>query len=408
MSDAEFVTPPATDTSPALPRRSVSQASPADTVPSSTLSTTGEQSPEQTSAPAAVVHQGLVRQSGHPAEDVEITGTFGVSPPVAYPSTIPLQTLEDNHNKTAHSMGLSAEQDTYLLDAFRCLILSENDEIDANIIQVYPGGPQPDDRPVHFLLLENENPDFTNKAKETASDGTEILVWPYGENLIRLYFKHVHPIYPIVTKVRFLRQYATAKMAIPASLRGAIYAMACTFWNKDPTLKGPCPFEQHQLVDHAHEALRREHENPNLFSLQAGLLLHHITPPDVDSVETPSMWTMTAQTTACAQTIGLHQDPTRWSIEPWEKRLRKKLWWAVFASDCWSAICHGNPPHIHTSSYTTSPPDMDDIRADEDVPENLQYLVEPPNACFQAAVGARFLEMIRITRVLKEILDCSL
>ncbi|KAL6863604.1 permease for cytosine/purines, uracil, thiamine, allantoin domain-containing protein [Trichoderma novae-zelandiae] len=408
-SDAELATPPAVDSSPGLARRSASHSSPADTVQSSAgLSAAGGPSPErqQPSAPSAVVHQGLVRQP-KPPEDGLDQPSPGASPPVPLASNLPLHTLEDNFNRTAHSMGPSAEQDTYLLDAFRCLIISENDEIDANIIQVYPGGPSADDRPVHFLLLENENPEFTNDAKQAASDGTERLVWPYGERLIRLYFKHVHPIYPVVTKTRFLRQYKANRMKIPASLRGAIYGMACVFWDRDSAITEPCPFQQHQCIDHAHEALRREHENPTLLSLQAGLLLHHVTPPEVDSVETPSMWTMTAQTTACAQTIGLHQDPTRWSIEPWEKRVRKKLWWAVYASDCWSAICHGNPPHISLDSFSTMPPDMDDIRADEDVPEDLRHLVEPEDAVFQASVGARFLQFINLTIVLREVLDCS-
>lgn len=405
VSEAEFVSPPGIDSSPAPPRRSVSHSSPADTIQSSAgLSAAGDLSLEpQPSVPATVVHQGLVRQTGSSGDTLEQT-SYGLSPPVPLASNFPVHTLEDNFNRTAHSMGPSGEQDIYLLDAFRCLIISENDEIDANIIQVYPGGPSADDRPVHFLLLENENPDFTNEAKQLASDETETLVWPYGEHLVRLYFKHVHPIYPVVTKTRFLSQYKANKMKIPASLRGAIYGMACVFWD----IKEPCPFEQHQCIDHAHEALRREHENPNLFSLQAGLLLHHITPPDVDSVETPSMWTMTAQTTACAQTIGLHQDPTRWSIEPWEKRVRKKLWWAVYASDCWSAICHGNPPHISPSSFSTAPPDMDDIRADETVPEDLRHMVEPEDAVFQASVGARFLQFINLTIVLRDVLDCSL
>ncbi|PTB50692.1 hypothetical protein M431DRAFT_94416 [Trichoderma harzianum CBS 226.95] len=404
-SDAELVTPPAIDSSPSLARRSVSHSSPADTIQSSAgLSAAGDLSLEQqSSGSAAVVHQGLVRQSSDGLDQP----SYGVSPPVPILSNGPLHTLEDNFNRTAHSMGPSAEQDTYLLDAFRCLIISENDEIDANIIQVYPGGPSADDRPVHFLLLENENPDFTNEAKQSASDGTERLVWPYGERLIRLYFKHVHPIYPVVTKGRFLAQYKSNRMKIPASLRGAIYGLACVFWDRDPTIKEACPFQQHQCIDHAHEALRREHENPTLFSLQAGLLLHHITPPDVDSVETPSMWTMTAQTTACAQTIGLHQDPTRWSIEDWEKRVRKKLWWAVYAADCWSAICHGNPPHISPTTFSTLPPDMDDIRADETVPEDLRYLVEPEDAVFQASVGARFLQFINLTIVLRDVLDCA-
>ncbi|KAH0489557.1 hypothetical protein TgHK011_009980 [Trichoderma gracile] len=409
-SDAELVSSPVMYSSPGVARRSVSHSSPADTVQSSTgPNAAGEPSlDQQPSALSAMVHQGLVSQSEPPPANDLGQPSSGTSPPIpTTASDLPLHTLEDNFNRTAHSMGPSAEQDTYLLDAFRCLIISEKDEIDANIIQVYHGGHSADDRPVHFLLLENENPQFTNEAKQAASDGTERLVWPYGERLVRLYFKHVHPIYPVVTKVRFLRQYKANRMKIPASLRGAIYGLACVFWDRDPVVTEPCPFQQHQCIDHAHEALRREHENPNLFSLQAGLLLHHITPPEVDSVETPSMWTLTAQTTACAQTMGLHQDPTCWSIEPWEKRVRKKLWWAVYASDCWSAICHGNPPHISPNSFSTIPPDMDDIRDDETVPEDLRYLVEPEDAVFQASVGARFLHFINLTIVLRELLDCT-
>jgi hypothetical protein len=34
----------------------------------------------------------------------------------------------------------------------------------------------------------------------------------------------------------------------------------------------------------------------------------HMTPPDIDSVETPYTWVMAAQVTACAQMIDLHQD----------------------------------------------------------------------------------------------------
>ncbi|KAJ3534912.1 hypothetical protein NM208_g7347 [Fusarium decemcellulare] len=132
-----------------------------------------------------------------------------------------------------------------------------------------------------------------------------------------------------------------------------------------------------------------------------------MVPPDIDSVETPYTFIQAAQAVATAQMIGLHQDPSRWSIAPWEKKLRRKLWWASYYTDCWSAVCHGNPPHIAPDSFTTPPPDLDDLRSDEDLPEDLCHLVDPEDVTFRVSDGARFLEMITIARDMRAILDCS-
>lgn len=308
---------------------------------------------------------------------------------------------------TTHSMGLAAEQDPYLMDAFRSVLLSERDEIDAGFLQVYQGGPGPDDHPVHFLLLQDEFPAHRNDAKHAASDAIENTVWPHGPALVRLYFRHVHPSLPVMSKGRFLRQYSAAKETIPASLRGAVYALACVFWERDASLADRCPFQQHELINHAQESLRRELESPNLSGLQAAILLMHMVPPDIDSVETPYTWIMAAQATACAQMIGLHQDPAKWTIAPWEKKLRRKLWWAAYLTDCWSAVCHGNSPHIGPDSFNTPPLDLDDLRADEDLPEDLHNMVDSMDTAFRVSDGARFLEMVNVAKDLRSILDCS-
>ncbi|EXA54649.1 hypothetical protein FOVG_02062 [Fusarium oxysporum f. sp. pisi HDV247] len=305
-------------------------------------------------------------------------------------------------------MALGSEQDPYFLDAFRSVLLSEREGIDANFVQVYHGGPDVDDYPMHFLLLLDEFPDHKNEARQVASDAIERIVWPHGPALVRLYFRHVHVGFPVIHKTRFLRQYATARLDIPSSLRGAVYALACVFWKQDATLAGiPCPFQQHELTNNAQEALRRELDAPNLSRLMSALLLMHMVPPEIDSVETPYVWVMACQATATAQMLGLHQDPDKWNIAPWEKRLRKKLWWAVFYTDCWSAVSHGNPPHISYESFTTPPPDMDDLRSGEDIPDDLRYMIDPEDATFRVSDGARFLEMITVSREMRAILDCS-
>ncbi|ODA83685.1 hypothetical protein RJ55_02200 [Drechmeria coniospora] len=362
---------------------------------------------------AAALHHNLVYHSSPSTVDLEpppppssdVSSSLSVASPKPVAST---QSLEDVPGRCAYFMGPTAEQDGFLLDAFRYGILSEKFNLDANIAQVHSGSAMADDNPIHFLFLEIGHPEHVNRDRQSAADHIESKVWPYGPNLVRLYFRHVHPVFPIASKVRFLRKYHDDKNAIPACMRAAVYALASVFWQDDPTLRGsPRPFPQHEMVDYAHRALRREIENPNLFVLQACLLLIHITPPAIDSMEAPTTWTMAAQATACAQVIGLHQDPGRWNINPTEQHLRRKLWWATFYTDCWSSICHGNPPHISATSYNTSPLAMADVRCDEEVPADLQHLVEPGDADFEISTGARFLEMIHIARSLRSVLYCS-
>jgi hypothetical protein len=350
---------------------------------------------------AAVAPGSLVSQST--SWDGEIVTT----PIPDVPTTQLVHVLEDNPGTTAHSMGLASEQDPYFIDAFRSVLVSERDGIDARLLQVFQGGPDPEDHPVHFLLLHDEFPAHRNAAMHAAAEAIEKIVWPHGPALIRLYFRHVHAALPVISKCRFLRKYATAKDTISAALRGAVYALGCVFWNRDSSLVSPCPFLQHELIDHAQESLRRELEAPNLSRLQASILLMHMLPPEIDSVETPYTWVMAAQVTACAQMIGLHQDPAQWNIAPGEKSLRRKLWWASYLTDCWSSACHGNPPHIGIDTFTTPRLTSDDLRFDEDVPSVLHHMVDSRDTNFDVSDGARFLEMVSIAQHLRNVLDCS-
>ncbi|KAK2592354.1 hypothetical protein QQS21_009934 [Conoideocrella luteorostrata] len=318
-------------------------------------------------------------------------------------------TLEDNPGRATYYLGSTAEQDPFVLDAFSYGILSETSTVDANVVQLHRGGSDVDDLPLHFLFLSMGHPKHTNLSREEASDAIETKVWPHADVLVRLYFKHVHPIMPLLSKVRFLRRYASNRKSIPACLRGAVYALAAVFWPEDSATRSgdPFPFQQHEIVDQAHRALRREIENPNLFVVQACLLLIHVQPPSIDAMEAPSTFTLAAQATAAAQLIGLHQDPSDWNLELVEKKLRKKIWWSTFVTDCWAAIALGNPPHINETSFNTAAVTIDDLRCDEDVPDDLRYLVDLQNAYFDVSAGARFLESIRITRYLRGVLDCS-
>lgn len=321
-------------------------------------------------------------------------------------SEVPLlYTLEDNENRTAHSMGLCAEQDTNLLASFRSVIMNEKDGVSADMIQVSPGNEDQNIPPIHFNVLHDEFQPADDIAKARASESIEAMVSPHGLTLVRLFFKHVHPVYCVVSKTRFLRAYASDKLQIPASLRGAVYGLGSMFWKHEPAQDGPLHFDLHDLFQEAHSSLQREFHAPNLWKLQACLLLLYERPADNATIETPCTWVFSAHTVACSQMIGLHRDPTLWQIAPWEKSLRRRLWWSTYVADIWSSICHGNPPLIYRDSFTTAPPDIDDLAFDENVPEELRSMVDESSSDVDISTSARFLQMVNLSRILHDLVD---
>ncbi|KAL3429855.1 fungal-specific transcription factor domain-containing protein [Aspergillus tetrazonus] len=316
-----------------------------------------------------------------------------------------VDTLEDNENRTAHSLGLAGEQDTDLLASFRSVITNERDGISADVIQVSSGDLDATAFPVHFNLLMDEFQPADDLAKQRISEKIEAMVSPHAATLVRLFFKHVHPVYCVVSKVRFLRAYAEDKLKIPASLRGAVYGLGSMFWQHDPDEEDTLQFDLHDLFEAAQSSLQRELHAPNLWGIQACLLLLHERPADNATIETPRTWVFSSRTVACAQMIGLHRDSTTWHLVPGEKKLRKKLWWATYMSDIWSSVCHGNPPLVYPRSFTTTLPEIDDLAFDEDVPADFQDMVDISSQAVDISTSARFLEMVKLSRILHELID---
>ncbi|KAL3425162.1 hypothetical protein PVAG01_04443 [Phlyctema vagabunda] len=352
------------------------------------------------------------------SQSPEFSSTFTSPQRIYYPSpksvdtalaaTASEYTLEDGENKTAHFIGLSGEQDTDLLASIRYNVCNETRFVDFHIHKVFSGDSTHQSPPIHFYMLNDKFPERDQKAKRHASDAIERHVNGHGDALLRLYFRFVHPMFPILSKARTLRSYASDKLSLPASLRGAIYGLGCAYWDQDETLKGRTRITQPELFEYAHAALNRELDSPKLSTLQACLLVIHEQPDVTGTTESPKVWTYACQATACAQSLGLHQDPSYWKIEAWEKCLRKKLWWAVYYTDKWSSLNHGNPSHILPDSFDTSELRYEDLACDEDVIGLPGWsLIEARDRSYKAHDAARFLESIKLSRILDNLLDNS-
>ncbi|CAI4219890.1 unnamed protein product [Parascedosporium putredinis] len=171
-------------------------------------------------------------------------------------------------------------------------------------------------------------------------DEVERLVAPHGKHLIDLYFRVVHPGFPIIQKGVFLEKYERSYRVLAA-----------------PLGSGLPPRHQLRLV---RSTLADAMYRPKLSTIQAGLLLSQR--PEGDQ------WAPTAQLVAIAQELGLHLDCTNWKIPPWEKGLRKRLAWALYMQDKWGALVHGRPSHIFPTNWAVqqlSENDFPDVDWDE-------------------------------------------
>lgn len=241
-----------------------------------------------------------------------------------------------------------------------------------------------------FLML----PDFNTPGHEHIvedADEVENLVRPHGRRLVDLYFRIVHPAFPIIQKTVFLEKIERSYREFSPPLLAAVYILAINWWDHDEELASfprPNVRELERLVRTTlADALYR----PKLSTVQAGLLLSQR--PDGDQ------WAPTAQLVATAQELGLHLDCSGWKIPPWEKGLRKRLAWALYMQDKWGALVHGRPSHIFNSNWAVQPLDENDF-PDVEWEEN--------DTEDETEIGrgrTLFSQMVQLSQILAEILD---
>jgi hypothetical protein len=320
-------------------------------------------------------------------------------------SAQPTLTFLDGEQRTAHSIGLAGEQDLNLLSSLRSIIVNERDTVDAGVFQAFPGDPTSGEPPVHFNILNDDLPRQDIISTRETSDAIENIVGEHGPRLVSIYFKYIHPMNCVISKGRFLRAYYTKRLSLPASLRGAVYGLGAMSWTRDPQCASFSTPNYSFLFQKAHYALHMEYHAPNQWTLQASLLLLHERPGDSFTIETPRTWILSTQAAATAQVLGLHRDPQLWNLAPWEKRIRRKLWWAAYMANTWASVCHGNPPHISRDSFTTAPILIDEIAQDEEIEEELLEFLDRPCSSAGVTASARFIESVKLSRILHELLE---
>jgi len=172
-----------------------------------------------------------------------------------------------------------------------------------------------------------------------------------------------------------------------------MYLLALGWWHQEPSLASHPRPDISRLEYIAITSLTMAMQRPKISAVQAGLLLLQRAKS--------STWTLTVQLVALGQDIGLHLDCSNWSIPLWERRLRKRLAWALYMQDKWSAVGHGRPSHISAADWNVPAPEPDDF--DETVPPLSASSDEEDEQALRGR--SLFNQMITLTSIMAEVCD---
>lgn len=280
-------------------------------------------------------------------------------------------------------MGMTSEYDPLLLNSkfYRNKLDSSHGPVSFRMAS----------KDTHFAQLPH--PDSDSQYQDLSDlESIEALVAPHGQKLLDLYFRVADPAYPILNKEAFLQSCSTRRWVVSPSLLAAMYLQAISWWSFSPDLNHLQQPDVGHLENIAYRTLLGSMQRPQLSTVQAGLLLLQRS-----NREPP--WPLTAQLVAIGQELGLHVDCSEWNIPEWEKGLRKRLAWALFVQDVWSASTMGRPRRLTDSNWGVKSIGEADF-PDGDIDENGD------DQAVDVSNGRNvFLFMISLSQMLAEVLE---
>ncbi|KAK0102211.1 Fungal specific transcription factor [Cadophora gregata] len=291
------------------------------------------------------------------------------------------QTLGLQNRQHGQYLGQTSEYDVRLINLSPFNGRGEHVSMPGTLRRVSPN--------VHFIMKTESQAEVDDEIANM--DLVENIVQPHGRALVDLYFRIIHPSFPIFDKKVFLEKYGRTHREFTPPVLAAVYIMALNWWSYTPELVNlPKPDVQklEQLVPTMMGVLLNR---PKLSTVQAGLLL--LQRPDGDS------WALTAELVAVAQNLGLHLDCSKWKIPEWERSLRKRLAWGLFMQDKWGSLTHGRPSLIHAEDWSVRPVET------RDFPETAEDDDEEEGSSDIETGRLTYIHMISLTEILTNILN---
>ncbi|KAK1965978.1 fungal-specific transcription factor domain-containing protein [Colletotrichum sublineola] len=178
---------------------------------------------------------------------------------------------------------------------------------------------------------------------------TKIIPAAVGARLIALFSDFVQAQFPVFAAALFPDPATT-----PAYLLAAVYAISLPFVVYDDKLSVDVAYDKppypalSQIID---KALSYEVHSPSIPVAQTLLLL--VLRPSADPLvaDTAYRRDVLGRLISCATTLGLHLDPSDWSMTERQKAHRRRLSFIIHAVDTWIASTHGTPPSTHRDNW---------------------------------------------------------
>jgi hypothetical protein len=221
-------------------------------------------------------------------------------------------------------------------------------------------------------------------------DAIEAIVAPHGRALVDLYFRIVHPSFPILHKKVFLEKHGRTYRELTPPGLAAVYILALYWWSYSQDLASMTKPNVKELEDMIPRMMGEVYNRPKISDLQAGLVL--LQRPEGDS------WTLTGQLVAMGQNLGIHLDCSDWQVPDWERGVRKRVAWALFMQDKWGSLVHGRPSLITEDNWLVKPLEV------QDFPETSKDDDDEEGSAEVEKGRLIFVYLVSLTEILADIL----
>lgn len=247
-------------------------------------------------------------------------------------------------------MGLTGDQDPYLL---RYYSYDEN-ETNTFIKHALRRVTKDEHFPIHFFAFKDERGERVRQEERNQRQRVTQLAGEYEERLLALYFRYVHPTYPILDKDLFYDDYYNNKENIHVGLLAGLLALSCMWWKYDSKLcvRSMPPQLGSQLYKECSIAVERDVKYPGTSIAQCLLLLLQRRLLLDETADTYALTVDMARLVSVSHSLGLHLDSSQWSIPDSEKNLRRQLWTCLYIMEKWTAANTGQPSLLNEENCT--------------------------------------------------------
>jgi hypothetical protein len=318
---------------------------------------------------------------------------------------------------TAFLLGATGESDPYLLkhSSLAASDQSVGSRISYRLIQMERERDIEEDKPLVFMienhsLHDKYEPRVNDDVLRTAQAELERMCSnEFGVRLVKLYFKYVYPYFPILSRSQTLSSSESEMSArihsFPLSLKAVLYATGLPFMVYDDVLSTTMDLEPpsaQNLYRICWLAITQEIHTPHLSTLQSCLLLLQRVNDDRYVMDSPFRWSLLGWTISLAQSLGLSTDCSDWQgIPAWERRLRRRLWWATYVMDKWSFMSAGLTTLIKNEDFDVLP-----LTSTDFISSDMEGLYH------QDAIrgdmiheGSHFYHLVTLSMILSDIID---